>query len=124
MAKVTDNSIEIGIPFAIPSIGIHEPVTLSINKAYFQVCVRVIVGICAFLLFWPKIKAAFGFTSPAVMEAQTQEIQERIAKMEHERDERQTKQNYAVATAPSVTSTTPTSAKAGKETGSAKRRKA
>lgn len=124
MAKVTDDAIEIGIPFALPFLGIHKPTTLSINKAYLQLAVRIIVSVCAALLFWPKIKSAFGFSSNAVTEAQTQEIQDRIAKLEHERDRRKGQKSYAVATGTGATPGTPATTTAAKDKGSAKRRKA
>lgn len=124
MAKVTDDAIEIGIPFALPFLGINEPTTLSINKTYLQLLVRIIVTVCTGFLFWPRIKTAFGFSSNAVTEAQTQEIQDRIAKLEHERDQRQSQKSYAVATASGAAPNTPAATAAAKDKGSAKRRKA
>ena len=124
MAKVTDDSIQINVPFALPALGMPEPTTISINKANFQFAVRLIVGICAFLLFWPKIKGAFGI-APRDMEAETKDIQERIAKLEHERNQSQGQKSYAVATgAGGARPATPVKATSGKEKGSAKRRKA
>merc|ERR1712232_1500923 len=89
MAKVTEDAIQINLPFAAPALGIPEPTTISINKANLQLLVRVLVGVCALLLFWPKVKSAFGFTSKRDMEAETRDIQERIAKLEQERNRTQ-----------------------------------
>jgi len=124
MAKVTEDSIQIYLPFAVPFLGLQEPTTISINKAYLQLLVRIIVVVCTGLLFWPKIKGAFGFEARD-MEAETKDIQERIAKLEHERGEPRGQKNYGVATAPAgEQSVAPAKAPAGKEKGSVKRRKA
>lgn len=125
MAKVTDEAIQISIPFAVPLLGLHEPTTISVDRSILQTVVRVIVVICAALLFWPRVKTAFGFSN-TVTEDQTKDIQERIAKLEHERGQRQDQKgqkNYAVATGPGTTSTESTTSTA-KDKGSAKRRKA
>jgi len=124
MAKVTEDSIQINLPFALPALGLAEPTTISINKATLQVLVRVIVGVCALMLFWPKVKAAFGFTSRD-LEAETREIQERIAKLEHERSQTSGQKSYAVVSgAGGSKATTPTKAAGTKEKGNTKRRKA
>jgi len=125
MAKVTEDSIQISLPFAVPALGIAEPATISINKANLQLLVRVIVGICAAFLFWPKIRAAFGLAPPRDMEAEARDIQERIAKLEHERGQTQGQKSYAVATGSGGTNPTlPAQPAGGKNKGSAKRRKA
>ncbi|KAK5939324.1 hypothetical protein PMZ80_008628 [Knufia obscura] len=124
MAKVTEDSIQVSLPFAVPLLGIPEPTTISVNKANLQLLVRIIVGVCAFLLFWPKIKGAFGFAARD-MEQETKDIQERIAKLEHEREQKQGQKSYAVATGPGGSEpATPAKATGGKEKGGAKRRKA
>ena len=87
MATVTENSIIISIPFAIPAIGLTQPTTISLNKNVVQTIIRIIVAICAAIIFWPKIAPAFGFGGQRDVEAE-RDIQERIAKMESERDVR------------------------------------
>jgi len=125
MAKVTEDTIQINLPFAVPALGIPEPTTISINKANLQTLVRVLVGVCALLLFWPKVKSAFGFTSKRDMEAETRDIQQRIAKLEQERSPTQGQKSYAVATGSGGKEPTlPAQAASGKGKGSAKRRKA
>ena len=125
MKLITDESINIPIPFAIPLLGITEPTTLSVDKARFQLLVRIIVVICAGLLFWPKVKGAFGFSTAADTEAQRKDIQERIAKIEHESGEkREPKKNFAVVTGTPDASATPTSTGNDADKAGTKRRKA
>lgn len=124
MAKVTEDSIQINVPFAIPLLGIPEPTTVSINKANLQFLVRIIVGLCSLFLFWPKVKAALGFGSRD-MEAETKDIQDRIAKLEHERHQAQGQKSCAVATGSGGDKTAAPAQTAGEhEKGGAKRRKA
>ena len=123
MAKVTDDTIQIDVPFTIPALGMSEPTTISISKANLQLAVRILVGVCTVFLFWPKIRMAFGFGTGRDVEMETKDIQERIAKLEHERDQAKEKKSYAVATGPGRQSA-PAQAAGGKEKGSAKRRKA
>lgn len=127
MAKVTDDSIQVNIPFAVPFLGLHEPTTFSLNRNIFQTAVRVIVVVCSALLFWPRIKAAFGFRD-TVSEDQTKDIQERIAKLEHEKAQRtdqKGKKSYAVATGMGSSTVQQSSPVAGKtkDTGSAKKKR-
>ena len=127
MAELKDDSIQLTAPFALPFLGIQEGMTLSLNKSNLQLFMRVMVCVCSALLFWPRIRGAFGFAPSAATEAQTKDIQERIAKIEHEREQKQgsSKKSYAVATGPGgTTPATPALVPSGKDKGSGKRRKA
>ena len=123
MAVFEGDSIQIPVPFALPFLGITDSSTFTINKAYFQLFVRIVVTVCAVLLFWPKIKGAFGFTNTADTEAQRKDIQERIAKIEHERDEKKGQKSYGVVTGPKANDATASRSVPAQETAT-KRRKA
>lgn len=125
MASVEDDYIRIPIPFAVPIIGITEPTSLSINKAQFQLLMRIVVFICTGFLFWPKIKGAFGFATGPDTEEQRKDLQERIAKIEHERSVKtESKKNYAVVTGSTESKATSPTSVSEKESAAAKRRKA
>lgn len=114
MAIIEEEYIRLPIPFALPFLGISEPTTLSINKAQFQLFMRVVVFICSAFLFWPKVKGAFGFSTAVDTEEQRRDLQERIAKIEHERDVKtDSKKSYAVVTGSADNSTSPAKEKAG-----------
>lgn len=102
MGIFESDSIHIPVPFALPFLGIPEPTTLSINKGQFQLFMRIVVFVCSALIFWPKIKGAFGFSSAADTEEQRKDIQERIAKIEHERGEKKGQKSYGVVTGSSA----------------------
>lgn len=122
MAIIDEEYIRIPIPFALPFLGVTEPTSLSINKAQFQLFMRIVVFVCSAFLFWPKIKGAFGFQTVVNTEEQLNDIQERIAKIEHERDmKKDSKKSYAVVTGPTDGEVTPAAEKAG---AGPKRRKA
>lgn len=122
MSTIQEEYIRIPIPFALPFLGVSEPTTLSINKAQFQLFMRIVVFICSGFLFWPKIKGAFGFSTAADTEEQRKDLQERIAKLEHERDmKKDPKKNYAVVTGPTDSNATPVTDREG---AGAKKRKA
>jgi len=117
MAFVEDDRIKIKIPFAVPFLGIHEPTTLNLNKATFQFVLRLVVCFCAFLLFWPRVVRTWRAATGTDDEARQKEINERIAKMEKERDATiAAGKKYAVV---GETATT----KTGSDMGSAKKRK-
>lgn len=122
MAILTDDKIQLPIPFAVPFLGLHEPTSIAFDKSQVQLVVRVLVCLCSVLLFWPKIRAAFGF-SAAPSEDQTKEIQERIAKLEHEREKRTGQKNYAVVTGGSSDANTAKTTTNEKEKVKAKKRK-
>lgn len=119
---VTDEYIQIPIPFAVPILGLNEPTTISIDKARLQLIVRIIVAICTGFLLWPKFRTGLGLSNRN-MDAEQRDIQERIAKLEHEREQRSNNKVAAVATGNSTPST-PQQAKQNESSGSGKRRKA
>lgn len=117
MAFVEDDTIKIRIPFAVPFLGIHEPTTLNISKTNFQFVLRLVVCFCAFLLFWPRVVSTWRAATGSDDEARQKEINERIAKIEKERDSTiAAGKKYAVVGGTTTTRT-------GSETGSAKKRK-
>lgn len=118
MASVDDDSIKVSVPFAIPFLGISEPTTLHINKSSFQLFMRVVVIVCTFLLFWPRLVSTWRAATGTDEEAKRKEINERIGKLEKERDAtKQAGKKYAVVESTTTVNT-------GSEKGSAKKRKA
>lgn len=117
------------LEFTIPTIsflGMNEPLHLQFEKEYLKLAVRVIVVWCTFLLFRPRMAKAWNVMFGNNDEEKQREIQERIAVLEAQREKSKKdgatptgKKTYAVATAPTTSSTASPA-----EKGSAKRRKA
>lgn len=117
------------LEFTIPTIsflGMSEPLHLQFEKEYLKLAVRVIVVWCTFLLFRPRMAKAWKIMFGDNDEEKQKEIQERIAVLEAQREKSKKggatpagKKTYAVATAPTTSSTASPA-----EKGSAKRRKA
>lgn len=123
MAMVTENTIQFQVPFAIPSLGIQEPTTISSNKQNLQLIVQIIVAVCAGFLLWPKLLPPSA-SRAEMMEAETKDIQGRIAKLEHERDQAKGQKSCAVATGPASSAEPAKPATSGtKDKASAKKEK-
>lgn len=80
---IGNEPLKFQLPFTIPFLDQTQPPTIVLDKSTFQLGMRLIVIICTYLLFRPRLQALFRSMSGNANDQD--EVKERLKRLESER---------------------------------------